>query len=79
MAHQGEHFSFTVGERVERALRPWPVDQSVLAKNKDEFPTPPGLFDIASLGGWEKVNAEFFDPENGSIAEVEQSLGVATQ
>jgi sulfate transport system substrate-binding protein len=55
-----------------------PVDQSVLAKNKDKFPTPPGLFDIASLGGWEKVNAEFFDPENGSVAKIEEDLGVST-
>jgi sulfate/thiosulfate transport system substrate-binding protein len=55
-----------------------PVDQSVLAKNKDKFPTPPGLFDIDSLGGWEKVNSEFFDPENGSIAKIEEDLGVST-
>jgi len=55
-----------------------PVDQSVLAKNKDKFPTPPGLFDIASLGGWEKVNTEFFDPENGSVAKIEEDLGVST-
>ncbi|HYX78392.1 MAG TPA: extracellular solute-binding protein [Solirubrobacterales bacterium] len=55
-----------------------PVDPSVLAKNKDKFPTPPGLFDVASLGGWEKVNSEFFDPENGSVAKIEQDLGVST-
>jgi sulfate transport system substrate-binding protein len=55
-----------------------PVDKSVLAKNKDKFPVPPGLFDIASLGGWEKVNAEFFDPETGSVAEIENDLGVST-
>lgn len=55
-----------------------PVDKSVLAKNKDKFPVPPGLFDIASLGGWEKANAEFFDPENGSVAKIESDLGVST-
>jgi sulfate/thiosulfate transport system substrate-binding protein len=55
-----------------------PVDKSVLAKNTDKFPVPPGLFDIASLGSWEKVNAEFFDPENGSVAQIEKDLGVAT-
>jgi sulfate/thiosulfate transport system substrate-binding protein len=55
-----------------------PVDESVLAKNKAKFPIPPGLFDIASLGGWEKVNAEFFDPENGSVARIEEELGVST-
>jgi sulfate/thiosulfate transport system substrate-binding protein len=55
-----------------------PVDESVLADNKDKFPIPPGLFDIASLGGWEKVNAQFFDPENGSVAQIEEDLGVST-
>ena len=55
-----------------------PVDKSVLAKNEDTFPIPPGLFDIDSLGGWEKVNAEFFDPENGSVAKIEEDLGVST-
>jgi sulfate/thiosulfate-binding protein len=55
-----------------------PVDKSVLAKNKDKFPVPRGLFDIASLGGWEKANAEFFDPENGSVAKIEEDLGVST-
>ena len=55
-----------------------PVDKSVLAKNEDKFPVPPGLFDIASLGGWEKANAEFFDPETGSVAKIESDLGVST-
>ena len=55
-----------------------PVDKSVLAKNEDKFPVPTGLFDIASLGGWEKVNAEFFDPETGSVAEIQSDLGVST-
>jgi sulfate/thiosulfate transport system substrate-binding protein len=55
-----------------------PVDQSVLAKNKDKFPVPPGLFDVDSLGGWDKVNSEFFDPETGSVAKIESDLGVST-
>jgi sulfate transport system substrate-binding protein len=55
-----------------------PVDKSVLAKNEDKFPVPAGLFDIDSLGGWEKVNTEFFDPETGSVAEIESDLGVST-
>jgi sulfate/thiosulfate transport system substrate-binding protein len=55
-----------------------PVDQSVLAKNKDKFPVPPGLFTIDSLGGWTKLNAEFFDPETGSVAKIESDLGVST-
>jgi sulfate/thiosulfate transport system substrate-binding protein len=57
-----------------------PVDKSVLAKNKDKFPTPPGLFTVndPSIGGWEKANTEFFDPENGSVAKIESDLGVST-
>jgi sulfate/thiosulfate-binding protein len=55
-----------------------PVNQSVLAKNKDKFPVPPGLFNVASLGGWDKVNTEFFDPETGSVAKIESDLGVST-
>ncbi len=56
-----------------------PVVQSVLKKNADKFPTPPDLFTIADLGGWEKVSSDFFDPENGSVAEIEKNLGVATE
>jgi sulfate transport system substrate-binding protein len=44
----------------------------------DDFPTPPGLFDIAKLGGWSKVNSEFFDPEKGVVAELFQSQGKST-
>jgi sulfate/thiosulfate transport system substrate-binding protein len=56
-----------------------PVVESVLKKNEDKFPTPPDLFTIADLGGWDQVTTEFFDPENGSVAEIEQNLGVATE
>jgi len=55
-----------------------PSDPEVLKENEDTFPTPSGLFDIESLGGWDKVTTEFFDPENGSIAKIEQDLGVTT-
>jgi sulfate transport system substrate-binding protein len=56
-----------------------PVVESVLAENEDKFPSPPDLFTIADLGGWEQVTTEFFDPENGSIAQIETNLGVATE
>jgi sulfate/thiosulfate transport system substrate-binding protein len=42
------------------------------------FPTPPGLFTIETLGGWTQANKQFFDPEKGSVAKIEQSLGVST-
>jgi sulfate transport system substrate-binding protein len=52
----------------------------VLEKLHDEekFPTPPGLFEIDRFGGWDKVRADFFDPENGSVAAIEEELGVGT-
>ena len=42
------------------------------------YPTPPGLFRIADLGGWKTVAKQFFDPQTGSIAKLEQGLGVST-
>jgi sulfate/thiosulfate transport system substrate-binding protein len=56
-----------------------PIDEKVFDEFSKEFPEPPGLFTIEEFGGWDTVATEFFDPENGSIAEVERSLGVATE
>jgi sulfate/thiosulfate-binding protein len=56
-----------------------PVVQSVFDKNKDKFPVPANLFTIDDLGGWDQVTTDFFDPENGSIAQIEKNLGVATE
>jgi len=52
-----------------------PVDESVLKANSDKFPVPPGLFTIEELGGWEKVNEEFFDDEKGKIVEILRNQG----
>jgi sulfate/thiosulfate-binding protein len=43
-----------------------------------QFPTPANLFEISKFGGWGKVNEEFFDEETGSVAEIENELGVST-
>jgi len=43
-----------------------------------KFPAPSGLFKIDKFGGWSKVNDEFFDPDKGSVAEIEKDLGVST-
>jgi sulfate/thiosulfate-binding protein len=48
------------------------------ADSPHEFPTPPGLFEIDKFGGWDKVNDEFFDPEQGTIAQILQSQGKST-
>jgi sulfate transport system substrate-binding protein len=42
------------------------------------FPTPPELFTIESLGGWKALTKQFFEPETGIVAKIEQSLGVST-
>jgi sulfate/thiosulfate transport system substrate-binding protein len=46
--------------------------------DKSKYPTPPNLFEITKFGGWSKVNDEFFDPDKGSIAKIEENLGVST-
>ena len=51
---------------------------TVAQATKSKFPTPPGLFTIDDLGGWTKVNDEFFDPDNGSVAKIEEDAGVST-
>jgi sulfate/thiosulfate-binding protein len=47
-------------------------------KDEDKYPTPAKLFDIDKLGGWSKVNDEFFEPEGGIIADIFQSQGKST-
>ena len=53
-----------------------PVDKQVAAQF--DFPKPKQLSTIADLGGWSKVKADFFDPENGSITKIFQGQGIAT-
>jgi sulfate transport system substrate-binding protein len=52
-----------------------PVDDTVLKDNADRFPVPSGLFTIAELGGWEQVNEEFFDDENGKVIAILRNQG----
>jgi ABC-type sulfate transport system substrate-binding protein len=51
---------------------------SVFRKYEKQFPPRPQLFKIGYIGGWDKVNTQFFDPTNGIVAKIEQSLGVTT-
>jgi sulfate/thiosulfate transport system substrate-binding protein len=55
-----------------------PVDVSVAREHAKDFPPRPQLFKIGYVGGWSKVNTQFFDPTNGIVAKIEQSLGVST-
>jgi sulfate transport system substrate-binding protein len=43
-----------------------------------QFPTPAQLFNIGYVGGWDKVTTQFFDPTNGSVTKIENSLGVSS-
>jgi sulfate transport system substrate-binding protein len=56
-----------------------PVDESVLAAHKKDFPTPKGLFTIEDFGGWEKANALFDLETGGAIAKLEESTGIPTE
>lgn len=53
-----------------------PVVQADLDPSR--FPSPPHLFTIADLGGWPSVDKQFFDPDSGSIARMENDLGVSS-
>src|SRR5918995_1945446 len=54
-----------------------PTNEEILAEYEQDFPTPKDLFTIEEFGGWETVAADFFDPENGSVADIERDLGMA--
>ena len=77
--------SFVDYEYTDEAQQLWadngyrPVVESVFKQNEDKFPVPADLFTIDDLGGWDQVTTDFFDPENGSIAEIESNLGVAKE
>lgn len=55
-----------------------PVLPAVASQYRKQFPTRPWLFTIRYLGGWKRVTPRFFDPRNGIMARIEQSLGVST-
>jgi sulfate/thiosulfate transport system substrate-binding protein len=53
-----------------------PVVKSVAKEFK--FPSRPDLFTIRTLGGWKKVQPQFFDPKTGIMADVERKVGGVT-
>jgi sulfate transport system substrate-binding protein len=57
-----------------------PIVKSVLEANRKKFPLRPGQFTIAQLGlgGWEKVQKDFFDPDKGVMATIERRVGGVT-
>src|SRR3954451_5555711 len=72
---------YALSKPAQQAFAGWgyrPVNREVLAANKSKFPTPSGLFTIEKFGGWSKVNDAYFDPDKGSIAQIEDAAGVST-
>jgi sulfate transport system substrate-binding protein len=70
---------YVLSEAGQERFAAWgyrPVNENVLRSH--DFARPKGLFTIEDLGGWEKVDEELFDPENGKIAQIEEDAGVST-
>jgi sulfate/thiosulfate transport system substrate-binding protein len=63
----------TEGQRAwgEAGFRP--VDEAVAKEFASQHPDPDKLYTVADLGGWDKVNAELFEPETGSVAKIYDS------
>jgi sulfate/thiosulfate transport system substrate-binding protein len=69
---------YLLSEPAQRRFADWgyrPVNPKVA---RGRFPDPPGLFTIEKFGGWERVDSEYFDPETGAIARIEEDAGVST-
>jgi sulfate transport system substrate-binding protein len=51
--------------------------RSILAElvDTERYPEPEALFTIEKFGGWDKVMTDFFDRENGVMAEIQRELG----
>jgi len=60
-----------------RPLNPADVPATVDGANdpSDPYPAIAKLETIGDLGGWSKVNAEFFDPDNGIVSQIEKASG----
>ena len=52
-----------------------PVNDTIAAEYSDSFPAPDELFTIADLGGWEKVDPEFFDDTEGKVTAILRNQG----
>jgi sulfate/thiosulfate-binding protein len=66
-------------EFVKKGFRPviadTPIGEVAGANSPAQpFPVPPKLFTISDLGGWDAVNAKFFD-EGGLVPEIQKATG----
>ncbi|MHB8060812.1 MAG: sulfate ABC transporter substrate-binding protein [Gaiellaceae bacterium] len=55
-----------------------PVVKKIASEFATTFPTDLSIFTIDELGGWAKVMSEFFDPDKGTMATIERSVGGST-
>ena len=69
---RGEEAQRVFAAKGYRSVRAGLVDES-------RYPTPRALFTIDDLGGWSKVNDEFFDPEGSVMASINQDQGFPTE
>ena len=52
---------------------------AVAKANASTYPDPPGLFTIEKLGGWESFRDEFFDPDEGVMADIFAGRGFSQE
>jgi sulfate transport system substrate-binding protein len=69
---RGEEGQKIFAEKGYRSVREDLVDETT-------YPAPKNLFTIDDLGGWSKVNDEFFDPEKGVMAAINRDQGFPTE
>ena len=69
---RGDEAQRIFGEKGYRSVNKDLVDET-------KYPTPKNLFTIDDLGGWPAVNKEFFDPEGGVMAAINQDQGFPTE
>ena len=72
---------FVLSDAAQQHFADWgyrPINEAILAKNKDKFPDPGSVKTVDDFGGWSKINDELFDPEKGSVAKIEDEAGVST-
>lgn len=74
--HQEKATEFVNFQFTPEAQKLWaeanfrPVDPAVLDEFAEKFPAPEKLWTIDDLGGWEKVDSELFNKDNGSITKI---------
>jgi sulfate/thiosulfate-binding protein len=54
-----------------------PVLESV--NDRFQYPQPPQLFTIDEVGGWDEVQQQFFDREDGIMAAIQRDVGAALE